>query len=118
MKSRKRKPPEKPTPAAIDPRFAPVAAVFAAHGDVSQGKLMSSYGLRVNGKIFAMYGRGKFVVKLPKAQVDEAVSQGRGERFDPGHGRLMKEWLAMTGGESTWVETAKSAYRFVKQAGA
>jgi hypothetical protein len=77
---------------------------------------MSSYGLKVNGKIFAMFGRGKFVAKLPKHRVDELVSAGMGERFDPGHGRLMKEWIAMGSGTENWLELAKEAYNFVKAA--
>jgi hypothetical protein len=76
---------------------------------------MSSYGLKVNGKTFAMFIRGKFVAKLPQAEVDKAVKKGTGTRFNPGHGRLMREWIEMTGGQSYWVETAKNAYQFVKQ---
>ncbi len=38
--------------------------------------------------------KGKFVVKLPRQRVDALVATGEGERFDPGHGRLMKEWIA------------------------
>ena len=76
--------------------------------------MMSSYGLKVNGKIFAMFGRSKFVAKLPKPRVDQLVEQGAGERFDPGHGRRMKEWIAIAGGKAKWVELAKEAYQFVK----
>jgi hypothetical protein len=37
---------------------------------VTSGKLMSSYGLKVNGKLFAMFGRKQFVAKLsPKNRV-------------------------------------------------
>jgi TfoX/Sxy family transcriptional regulator of competence genes len=99
----------------IDPRFAPVVRAFAGVRDVKAGRLFSSYGLKVKGKIFAMFGRKQFVVKLPKERVDELVSAGRGKRFDPGHGRLMKEWAAFKGGESEWVELAREAYEFVKQ---
>ena len=77
---------------------------------------MSSYGLKVNGKIFAMFGRGRFVAKLPKIRVDELVNQGKGERFDPGHGRLMKEWIAMDSAAEHWIKLAQEAYEFVKQA--
>lgn len=76
---------------------------------------MSSYGLKVNGKIFAMFGRGEFVTKLPKERVDQLVSDGKGRRFDPGHGRLMKEWVVVGAGKANWVELAKEAYDFVKQ---
>jgi TfoX/Sxy family transcriptional regulator of competence genes len=100
----------------VDPSFAPIVAAFAKNPNVTAGKLMSSYGLKVNGKIFAMFGRGKFVAKLPKHRVDELVSAGMGERFDPGHGRLMKEWIAMGSGTENWLELAKEAYNFVKAA--
>jgi TfoX/Sxy family transcriptional regulator of competence genes len=98
----------------VDPAFAPVVAAFAKDRTVTAGKMMSSYGLKVNGKIFAMFGRGRFVTKLPKQRVDELVSGGVGERFDPGHGRLMKEWISIESRTETWVEFAREAYKFVK----
>ena len=76
---------------------------------------MSSYGLKVNGKIFAMFGRGRFVVKLPRERVDEVVSAGKGEHFDPGHGRRMKEWIAIQHEEAGWIGLAKEAHDFVKR---
>jgi TfoX/Sxy family transcriptional regulator of competence genes len=101
-------------PAEVDTNFAPVVAAFAKDRSVTAGKMMSSYGLRANGKIFAMFARGKFVAKLPKQRVDELVSGGIGERFDPGHGRLMKEWIAIESHTENWLDLAKEAYKFVK----
>jgi TfoX/Sxy family transcriptional regulator of competence genes len=98
----------------VPPEFAAVAAAFAKDAKVAAGKLMSSYGLKIDGKIFAMFGRGKFVAKLPKQRVDELVSKGMGERFDPGHGRLMKEWIAMSSHNEDWPTLAQEAYRYVK----
>lgn len=74
---------------------------------------MASYGLRVNGKIFAMFSRERFVVKLPKQIVDELVSSRKGKRFDPGHGRLMKEWVVVREGKADWIDLARQAYQFV-----
>jgi TfoX/Sxy family transcriptional regulator of competence genes len=108
------KPTERTEMPEVDPAFMPVVAAFANMPDVSRGKMMSSYGLKVNGKIFAMFGRGKFVAKLPKKRVDDLVSGGVGEHFDPGHGRLMKEWVAIGAKAVNWVELAKEAYEFVK----
>jgi len=101
---------------AIDARFAPVVEAFAGAKGVRAGRLFSSYGLKVNGKIFAMFGRAGFVVKLPKQRVDELVSAGKGVRFEPGPGRVMKEWAAFRSGEAEWVELAREAYEFVRQA--
>jgi hypothetical protein len=60
------------------------------------------------------FGSEQYVTKLPKERVDEMVSSGKGERFDPGHGRLMKEWIVVWPGKADWVLLAKEAYEFVK----
>jgi hypothetical protein len=101
--------------AEIGSAFRPIVAAFADYRDVIGGKMMSSYGLKVNGKIFAMFGRKQFVVKLPKARVDSLVTAGDGKRFDPGHGRLMKEWVVVRDGGPNWLDLAAEAYEFVKR---
>jgi hypothetical protein len=53
------------------------------------------------------------VVKLPRARVSELVSAGRGVHFDPGHGRLMREWIALDGSEKRWLDLAREARAFV-----
>ena len=93
-----------------DPKFQPVADGFAGVDGVTGGELMASYGPRINGKIFAMYGRNQFVVKLPKERVDELTTAGRCKRFDPGHGRIMKEWAAFETGEASWIDLAREAF--------
>jgi hypothetical protein len=98
----------------IDPAFAPVVAAFARDRDVGLGRMFSSKSvLNVKGKIFAMFVRGKFVAKLPKARVSELVDSGAGDFFDPGHGRLMKEWVAIADDSLPWVELAREARAFV-----
>ena len=106
----------KPEAPEVDPGFAPVVDAFAANRLVTRKRMFSSNNvLTVKGRIFAMLSRGKLVAKLPKARVDELVGQGKGERFNPGHGRLMKEWVAVGTGTVNWVELAKEAYQFVNQ---
>lgn len=99
----------------IDPRFAPVVAAFAGDREVTYGgKGFGSTALKVGGKIFAMISApGELVVKLPRPRVDELVAKGEGERFDPGHGRVMKEWLAAPADTPRAVELAREARRFV-----
>jgi TfoX/Sxy family transcriptional regulator of competence genes len=98
-----------------DPKFAPVIAAFAGDRRVAAGKMMASVGLKVDGKIFAMLVKGKFVAKLPKDRVDALVESGVGQHFDPRHnGRVMKEWIELRGTKPSWVELATEAYRFVK----
>jgi hypothetical protein len=118
MTSKGRKSPADAAPMAVDPAFAPVAAAFAGDPEVSAGRMMASFGLKVNGKIFAMHVRGSLVAKLPRVRVDELVAGGVGERFDPGHGRIMREWVSVEPGRADWVELAREAHRFVKAASA
>ena len=99
---------------AVDPAFAPVVAAFARDRRVGQGRMFSSKSvLNVDGKIFAMFVKGKFVAKLPRARVDEMVKAGVGKPFDPGHGRLMKEWIAVADRKASWVALAKEARAYV-----
>ncbi len=86
---------------------------LAGDRSVTRGRMFGSTGLKVNGKVFAMLVKGKFVAKLPGERVDQLVSSGAGEYFDPGHGKLMKEWVALAGAENQWVGLAKEARRFV-----
>jgi hypothetical protein len=104
--------------AADDPRFAPVVAAMAGKRDVTRESRQGfgSGALKVSGKIFAMMTpRAEFVVKISKTRVDELVNQGVGERFEPGPGRIMKEWLALDHRPELWTELAKEAYQFVKR---
>jgi hypothetical protein len=97
----------------IDPRFARVIEAFERNRRVSQSKMFGSVGLKVNGKVFAIFYKGKFVAKLPKERVDTIVASGEGEHFDPGHGRPSKEWVAVSAENPPWIDLAKEANRFV-----
>ena len=101
-----------------DARFERVAAAFAGDPAVSRGRMFSSDNiLSVKGKIFAMLVRGEFVAKLPRDRVDAMVRANRGRPFDPGHGRLMKEWLVISPGRAGWLPIVREAYRYVRQGG-
>jgi hypothetical protein len=97
----------------LDPRLEALAKLFVSDRRVSLGKLFSSMGLKVDGKIFAMVVRGKLVVKLPQARVDELVAKKAGEYFDPGHGRPMKQWLSMNAKKPDPMSLGREAFAFV-----
>lgn len=102
------------SPASADERFAPVAAEIRRRPGVSTGRMFGSDGLKVANKVFAMLVKGRLVVKLPKDRVEALIAEGAGERFDPGHGRLMKEWLAVEpGADLDWLALADEAMRYV-----
>jgi YjbR len=96
-------------------RFEQLAAGFLADPEVTEGTgFGSAPGLRINGKIFAMLVKDHLVVKLPKDRVDELVAAGAGTQFDPGHGRLMKEWASVARDSSEdWERLAGEALKFV-----
>lgn len=100
-------------PSGPDRAFAPIDRAFADEPGVTAGVMMASYGLKVNGKIFAMSVKGNLVVKLPRARVDALVTTGTGVPFDPGHGRLMKEWVVVRPGATPWLPLAREAHDFV-----
>ncbi len=101
----------------LDPKFAVVVQAFSGERRVAYGgKGFGSTALKLDGKIFAMLSsKGSFVVKLPRDRVDELVGRGQGHYFDPGHGRLMKEWLAVGGQSISWLELAREAYGFASR---
>ncbi len=100
-------------------RFAAVVEAFARNPSISHSKagsrLFGSETLKVHDKIFAMVSSsGHFMVKLPKARVEELVAVGAGQRFDASQGRPMKEWLQLDSGSGQdWLELARESLKFV-----
>ncbi len=102
-------------------RFATIVEELLGSPGVTPpaGTGFGASGLKVGGKIFAMLAsKGEFVVKLPPQRVDALIASGDGERFDPGHGRLMKEWVAIIPtSEADWLPLAQEAKAFVAAKG-
>lgn len=115
VRSSKKKPTaDAAVPAGTAPAFQQLVDSFAGRPQVELGRMFGAPGLKTEGKVFAMLVKGRLVVKLPKARVDELVAKGRGEYFDPGHGRLMKEWLsAPEGTAAAWAALAQAAFDYV-----
>ena len=88
--------------------------VTHASNSIESTKAFGSSALKVNDKIFAMLVKGRLVVKLPRQRVDALIAAGEGERFDPGHGRLMKEWITVDpASHQEWLPLAREAMEFV-----
>jgi TfoX/Sxy family transcriptional regulator of competence genes len=99
-----------------DPKLRAVAETFGASSASGQPRKFGSNGLKVDGKLFALFTQGTLVVKLPKERVAALVAKGDGKPFDPGHGRLMKEWLTVVSPKLSWSALAKEAHAFVATA--
>ena len=72
--------------------------------------------LKTKKKMFAMFNKGNYVVKLPKERVEELINSGEGQSYDPGHGKIMKEWVIIPKEYSgKWVDYASEAKQFAKR---
>ena len=102
-----------------DPHLAPVVQEFEERAKRSGGggRKFGANAMKVNGKLFALFTEATVVVKLPKARVAELLASQIGTAFDPGHGRLMTEWLTVTHPNASWAELVREAYAFVKERG-
>jgi len=103
----------------LDPSFVPLVEAFARDQRVTYGgQGFGSRALRLDGKIFAMLSsKGHFVVKLPRDRVTELIRLGKGQYFDTGRNRIMKEWLAVLGAPRFWLGLAREAHRYAMSKG-
>src|ERR1700722_17946372 len=92
--------------------FSDIDGVTLPHGGSGFGRS----ALRYRGKIFAMFVRGRLVLKLPARRVTELVQAGAGVHFDANKGTPMKEWLSL-GPESglDWLDLAREALEFARR---
>jgi hypothetical protein len=110
-------------PTAPDPEalFQELVTRFSADPSVTPpagtGGRFGASGLKVDNKIFAMLSEGELVLKLPRHRVDALIASGTGKRFDPGHGRVMKEWVTIPARHSRdWGQLVEEAREFVAAA--
>jgi hypothetical protein len=107
--------PEQQFKRLVDTMLAQSEATFG--GDQSKGaqRMFGSTSIKSGGKMFAfLHRKERLVVKLPEARVSELVAAGRGDRYDPGDGRLQREWFELSSTDADeWVSLATEAERFV-----
>lgn len=111
---RKQKAGSATTPAAPDARFESLSEALLCDRSVTPAKMFGSQGFKVRGKVFTMLVKNRLVVKLPRERVEALVASGRATLFDPSHGRLMKEWVAVAPDTArAWTALAEEAKDFV-----
>jgi hypothetical protein len=95
-------------------RFAAVVDDQRGDAAVSEGRMFGSPGLKLGGKVFALLVKERLAVKLPAERVAALVAAGDGVPFDPGHGRVMREWVAVpAGSDADWLALALEAKAFI-----
>jgi hypothetical protein len=72
--------------------------------------------LRFQNRIFAMFVRGRLVVKLPAERVEELIGAGEGVHFDANKGTPMREWLSLDPDSARpWLALATEALDFARK---
>lgn len=73
-----------------------------------------SSGLRIRGKIYAIRNDDELILKLPRERVEALIDSGTGRAWGPGSGRIMREWVAVSGTRHLdWASLTSEARAFV-----
>ena len=96
-------------------QFDAIAVELLAEPDVTTSRMFGSTALSCTGKVFAMEVKGELVVKLEAAEAARLVANGAAHVFDPGHGRPMKQWIAIAADrDATWSKLAAVALAYAR----
>lgn len=99
----------------MDDALEQLAGPYLARPGVTWGRMFSTTGLSVRGKIFAVVNHaGNLMVKVPAARADELEAEGAATRMVM-RGREMREWVEMPPerGEAAWEALLAEAYAYV-----
>ncbi|MBN9153746.1 MAG: hypothetical protein J0I44_12165 [Microbacterium sp.] len=94
--------------------FDPIAEHELTLPDVDMGRMFSTDGLRIRGKVYAFIAHdGTLVVKLPQPRIDE-LADGGGIDHMRMRGREMREWATVPlAYAATWDGLVTEAHDFV-----
>jgi hypothetical protein len=99
----------------ISARYADIVKAMLKYEGVkfpTDRKGFGSSALWISGKMFAfLSSQDELILKLPEDRVNTLVASGRGTRCDLGHGRPIKQWLAIKGqSNKLGLELAKESW--------
>lgn len=97
-------------------RLERLAEDYLARPGVAWGRMFSTAGLSVRGKIFAVVNHaGNLMVKVPEARGAALSAAGEATRVVM-RGREMREWVEMPPelGEDAWAALLGEAYAYIE----
>jgi len=69
--------------------------------------------LKIKRKMFVFLNKENITIKLPKKRVTELLDSGEGLPYDPGNGKIMKEWVTIPHKSSDkWMDFVKEGMEF------
>ncbi|MEV6635428.1 TfoX/Sxy family protein [Actinoplanes sp. NPDC051470] len=100
-----------------DKRLEALADPYLQRPGVDWGRMFSTIGLRVRGKIFGLVNHaGNLMVKIPATRADTLESTGAATRMTMA-GKIMREWVEMPydAGEEAWRTLLDEAYTYLEE---
>jgi TfoX/Sxy family transcriptional regulator of competence genes len=95
--------------------FPAVLAALSSEPGVTTGRMFGASGLKIGKQVFAMEVKDKLVVKISARRAIELREAGVAQAFDPGHGRLMKQWVSVDrSARIDWLELSREALAHVR----
>ena len=77
--------------------------------------MFGSEGLKIGKQVFAMEVKGRLVVKVSLERASELQAARLSQPFDPGHGRLMKQWVSVDSrAKLDWLQLSREALAYVR----
>ena len=90
--------------------YASVKAHFEEVAGVTVNAGRGAQGLKVGKKMFAMFSKGDLLLKLPPERVEALVAAGRGLPYDPGTGKVMKNYVVIPAAKKrSWIKLCEEA---------
>jgi hypothetical protein len=99
-------------------RYDDLIDVLVGEPGVTPPDRTSGFGrsaIRYERKMFAMFVRGRLVLKLPEERVSELVAGGHGVPFDANKGVPYREWFSLNPDDNhDWLKLATEALEFAR----
>ena len=96
---------------ATDP-YAEVKAHFANVEGVVVNEGRGAQGMKVGGKMFAMFYKGELLLKFPPKRAAELIASGSALPHDPGTGKPMKDRVLIPASQKEhWITLCEESSR-------
>ena len=90
--------------------YASVKAHFEKVAGVTVNAGRGAQGLKVGKRMFAMFSKGDLLLTLPTERVEALIAAGRGLPYDPGTGKVMKNYVLIPAAKKrSWIKLCEEA---------